>query len=193
MSTQKDNSRLNMSEMCLGKAVLQSYPRRIIFELTNSCNINCAICGRNYAEFSSSQLTINQFLWFKELFHIIEEVALMGWGEPTIHPDFMKMLKILDQTPVRKYFCTNGMLLGELENAIFEYHVDLVSISINGASAKLNNRLRNGSDLDKIINYVKNISSRKKDNCSQWPRLSFVYCLMKSNLHELIPCIVLAQ
>jgi MoaA/NifB/PqqE/SkfB family radical SAM enzyme len=151
------------------------------------------MCGRNYAEFSPSYLTINQFLWFKDLFHTVEEVTLMGWGEPTIHPDFMKMLEILDQTPARKYFCTNGMFLDKLEDAIFEYHVDLIAISINGATAKTNNRLRKGSDLDKIVDYIKSIVSRRKTICSQWPHLSFVYCLMKSNLHELLPCIVLAQ
>ena len=192
-SIQEDNSRLNMSERDRGKTVLQSYPRRIAFELTNSCNINCVMCGRNYAKISPAQLTIDQFLWFKDLFHIVEEVTLMGWGEPTIHPDFVKMLKILDQTPVRKYFSTNGMLLDELEDAIFNYHVDFIAVSINGATAKTNNQLRRGSDLDKIINGIKSIVSRKKDICSQWPQLSFVYCLMKTNLHELLSCIVLAH
>jgi len=190
---QENNSRLNMSERDLGKSILQSYPRRIAFELTNSCNINCVMCGRNYTETSPVQLTMDQFLWFKDLFHIVEEVTLMGWGEPTIHPDFVEMLKILDQFSTRKYFCTNGMLLDELKSAIFEYHVDFITVSINGATTKTNNRLRRGSDLDKIVNYIKNIVSRKKNTCSQWPQLSFNYCLMKSNLHELLPCIVLAQ
>jgi radical SAM protein with 4Fe4S-binding SPASM domain len=192
-AAQEYNSSLNKSELHLGKSLLQSYPRRIVFELTNSCNLSCVMCGRNYAEFSPSQLTINQFLWFKDLFHTIEEVTLMGWGEPTIHPDFSNMLKILDQYSVRKYLCTNGMLLGELEDAIFEHHVDLIAVSINGATAKTNNHLRIGSDLEKIVKYVKNITTRKKDRGSQWPHISFIYCLMKSNLHELLPCIVLAQ
>jgi radical SAM protein with 4Fe4S-binding SPASM domain len=151
------------------------------------------MCGRNYADFSQSQLSLNQFLWFKDLFHVIEEVTLMGWGEPTIHPDFVKMLKNLDHFPVRKYFCTNGMLLDELEDAVFDHHVDLIAVSINGATAKINNYLRKGSDLNKIVNCIKRIDSRKKGVRSQWPRLSFVYCLMKSNLYELLSCIVLAQ
>ncbi|MCL2173390.1 MAG: radical SAM protein, partial [Candidatus Bathyarchaeota archaeon] len=192
-ATQENNTRINKIELCMGKTILQSYPRRIVFELTNSCNIKCVMCRRNYTKFPSSQLTLNQFLWFKDLFHIVEEVTLMGMGEPTIHPDFSKMLKLLDQTPVRKYFCTNGMLLGELEDTIFKYHVDLIAISINGASAKTNNYLRTGSDLEKIANYIKSIGSRKKNIRSQWPHMSFIYCLMKSNLHELLPCITLAQ
>ena len=36
------------------------------------------------------------------------------WGEPTVHPDFVKFLQWAYETGMRKYFCTNGMRLEQL-------------------------------------------------------------------------------
>lgn len=53
----------------------------------------------------------------------------MGWGEPTIYPHFKEMLETIDRHSVRKYFCTNGMRLKQLKNAIFDHHVDVFAVS----------------------------------------------------------------
>ena len=37
---QRNNSKLNIKEMEEGKIVLNSYPRRLVLELTNACNLN---------------------------------------------------------------------------------------------------------------------------------------------------------
>ena len=44
---QKENTELNIKEMEAGKTILESYPRRLVLELTNACNLNCIMCGRN--------------------------------------------------------------------------------------------------------------------------------------------------
>ena len=44
---QQNNSNKNMEELEVGKTILESYPRRLVFELTNACNLNCIMCGRN--------------------------------------------------------------------------------------------------------------------------------------------------
>ena len=49
--TQKNNSEKNIAELEAGKIVLESYPRRLVFELTNACNLNCVMCGRSAADF----------------------------------------------------------------------------------------------------------------------------------------------
>ena len=38
---QQLNSVTNMEEMEKGEIILKSYPRRLVFELTNACNLNC--------------------------------------------------------------------------------------------------------------------------------------------------------
>ncbi len=58
---QKENSTLNLQEIEQGEIVLNSYPRRLVFELTNACNLNCVICGRNAADFKPTVFDMEVF------------------------------------------------------------------------------------------------------------------------------------
>ena len=116
---QKENTDLNLKEIDENKVVLDSYPRRLVLELTNACNLNCVMCGRNAADFKFTSFNMDIFRSLEPLFDTIEEVTLMGWGEPTIHPNFLEMLETINKHSARKYFCTNGMTLDKIKNAIF--------------------------------------------------------------------------
>jgi len=182
---QNENSNLNIQELSEEKIELQSYPRRLVFELTNVCNLNCIMCGRNDAYFKPTIFDINWINKFDGALKKVEEVTLMGWGEPTMHPKFVEILEYLNKYNVRKYFCTNGMKLGELKNAIFDNKVDIIAISIDGADAETNDTIRKGSDFNKIIDYLKDIVDEKKKRNINYPYMNFVFTAMKSNINEL--------
>lgn len=189
---QKENSALNIEEIDNGVEVLKSLPRRLVFELTNACNLNCMMCGRNAADFKATMFSMDWFRYFESMFDMVEEVTLMGWGEPTMHPDFIEMLRIIDQHDARKYFCTNGMRLDKIRDAIFDYHVDVFAVSLDGVRAETNNRIRRGSDIDKITKELKEIERMKKERGLKYPWINFVFCAMKSNLYELPDLVRLA-
>lgn len=189
---QKKNSELNLAEIDEGKTVLQSYPRRLVLELTNACNLNCVMCGRNAADFQLTRFDMDVFCSLEPLMDTIEEVTLMGWGEPTVHPDFVKMLRIIDGYSARKYFCTNGMNLAKIREAIFDYHVDVFAVSLDGATQETNGRIRRGSDLNRIKENLKAIVAEKKRRGMKYPWINFVFCAMRSNLHELPALVRLA-
>lgn len=182
---QKKNSKLNIKEMNEGAVLLKSLPRRIVFELTNDCNLNCIMCGRSVVDFQTNYLSFEDFSWFEPLFDTIEEVTLMGWGEPTMHPNFADMLRILDKYNVRKYFCTNGMNLDNIKDMLFDYNVDLMAISVSGSTAETNNRISKGSDFNQKVASLRAIVSLRNEKQRKWPYISFVFCAMKSNLNEL--------
>lgn len=189
---QKKNSDLNIKELESGKTILESYPRRIVFELTNACNLNCVMCGRNAADFKPTVMDMDVFHSFEPLMDIVEEVTLMGWGEPTIHPHFIEMLETVNKHSARKYFCTNGMNLSKITDAIFENKVDVFAVSLDGAKSETNSRIRRGSDLDKISKDLKTIVKIKKENNLKYPWINFVFCAMKSNIKELPDLVRLA-
>lgn len=190
---QKDNSNLNIKELSEGKLELQSYPRRLVFELTNACNLNCVMCGRNDAYFKPTVFNIDWINKFNDILNKVEEVTLMGWGEPTMHPQFINILKKLNQYNVRKYFCTNGMKLGELRESIFENKVDIIAISLDGANEETNNKIRKGSDFNEIIGYLKDIVEEKKKRNVNYPYMNFVITAMKSNFHQIPDMVKLAH
>ena len=190
---QEENSNLNLKEIDDNSIILKSYPRRIVLELTNACNLNCLMCGRNAANFQLTSFNFETFKNLEPLFDIVEEVTLMGWGEPTIHPHFLDMLKIINNHSARKYFCSNGMTLDIIKDAIFDYKVDVFAISIDGSTKESNNKIRRGSDLDKITYNLKEIVKIKKERNLSYPYINFVFCAMKSNIEELPNVIKLAS
>lgn len=189
---QQKNSDLNIKEIDEGKEVLSSYPRRLVLELTNACNLNCIMCGRNAADFKLTTFDMDVFRSFEPIMDTIEEVTLMGWGEPTIHPHFNEMLEIIDKHSARKYFCTNGMNLKNIKESLFKYNVDVFGVSVDGATFETNARIRRGSDLNVIKNDLKDIVEEKKKRGLKYPWINFVFCAMKSNLHELPDLVRLA-
>ena len=112
---QRLNTELNLQEIDRRETILKSLPRRLVFELTNACNLNCVMCGRNAADFKPTMFNMDWFRYFEPMLDTVEEVTLMGWGEPTMHPNFEEMLSIIDKHSARKYFCTNGMKLDKLK------------------------------------------------------------------------------
>jgi radical SAM protein with 4Fe4S-binding SPASM domain len=189
---QKINSLINLSELDEQREVLKSYPRRLVFELTNVCNLNCIMCGRNAAKFTPTFFRTDTFLKFEPLMDYVEEVTLMGWGEPTIHPDFIKMLEIIDRHGARKYFCTNGMNIRHIREAVFKHRVDVFAVSLDGATRRTNARIRRGSDLHAIISELSDIIRERDCSGLDYPYINLVFCAMKSNIAELPDLVRLA-
>lgn len=189
---QQKNTDLNIKELESGETILKSYPRRLVFELTNACNLNCVMCGRNAADFKPTVFDMDVFRSFEPLMDTVEEVTLMGWGEPTIHPHFNEMLEIINRHSARKYFCSNGMNLKKIKDAIFDYKVDVFAVSLDGATDETNSRIRRGSKIDVITEDLKDIVRIKKERGLKYPWINFVFCAMKSNIHELPDLVRLA-
>ncbi len=192
--TRQKNSELNHLELLKGKRVLKSYPRRIVFELTNRCNFRCIMCGRGAADFQTHDIPLSIIRQFEPYFPYIEEVTLHGWGEGTIHPKFIKILDLLNRSPqLRKYFVTNGSTLAKITHAIFDYHVDVFAISLDGATAATNNFIRRGGDFDREIASLKKLLAEKERRNFDYPYINFVFTAIRSNIHELPDMINLAR
>lgn len=91
---QKKNTELNLNEIRENKTILESYPRRLVFELTNACNLNCIMCGRNAADFKLTSFDMDIFRSFEPMMDTIEEVTLMGWGSLPYILILMKCLRL---------------------------------------------------------------------------------------------------
>lgn len=190
----EQNSKLNYEECIRECAQCKSYPRRVVLELTNACNMNCIMCGRNDVKFTPTFFDFAMLKPLKKILPYVEEVTLMGWGEPTLHPRFADILRFLaEYKDLRIYFCTNGMLLKSLFNDIFDNKVDIIAVSLDGAHAEINNRIRRGSDFNFICDCLRNIVSYKRNNNLSYPYMNFVLTAMKSNLHEIPDMIRLAS
>lgn len=187
------NSNLNIEEARNGVARLESYPRRVVLELTNACNFNCIMCGRNNEKFKPNFLDPSYIDYLAEVLNHAEEVTLFGRGEPTIHPQFKEILKKLKEWPVRKYFVTNGSTLGDIKGVLFDCKVDIMAVSVDGATPATNDRIRRNSDFNYIIKNLKDVVKLRNRTGSKFPYINFVFTMMKSNISELVPLVKLAS
>ena len=188
-----ENSKKNIQEMEKKELVLNSFPQRFVFELTNTCNLKCEMCGRNSVAFKPTKFNTEWLSKFDKPAKYVEEVTLMGWGEPTMHPQFVEFLDWANKYGLRKYFCTNGMRLDDLADVIFEKEVDVIAISLDGSNSLLNDSIRRGANFNKIMNGINKIIELKKQNKTTWPYMNSVTTLSIKNLRELPKIIELAS
>jgi radical SAM protein with 4Fe4S-binding SPASM domain len=189
---QNENSLKNIEEGNQGVQEMSSYPRRIVVELTNRCNLNCIMCGRTGRHFEKFNFDREWFKVLEPAFVHTEEIVLHGWGEPLVYKGFSDLLEYLDQFPMRKYFCTNGMLLKNFKEDIFKYHVDILAISMDGAKKATNDRIRAGGNQKLILDNVREIVQYKKEHNLDYPHMNFVFTAMTDNIDELPDMIDLA-
>lgn len=191
---QAANSSLNHLECEAGMTVLRSYPRRIVLELTNKCNFQCVMCGREAADFHVSDLPFHTVKACGPIFRHAEEVTLFGWGEGTLHPRFRDILGFLDAFPLlRKYFVTNGSTIPRIMDAVFDFHVDLIAVSIDGATPERNDAIRRGGDLKREMDSLRRLVGEKLRRGLPYPYINFVFTAMASNIHELPMMVELAR
>ena len=165
-------------------------------ETTTHCNSDCIYCPH----------TIQHSLWEKrhmsiELFDRIvpylkytDLIYLQGWGEPLLNPHIFELIETGKKLGKRVGFTTNGMLLTEKSiGKLLDLGLDIISISLAGATALTHNRIRRGTDFEKIITNLKRLSRIKSEKKSTKPAVHLSYLMLKSNVHELKKIISLAR
>ncbi len=190
---QAQNSGTNLQELKEGLTTLSSKPRRLVLELTNVCNFNCITCGRSSKPSSQHFLDMKDLAALTPFFPYLEEVTLFGWGEGTLHPQFTDIVDLFSKNSTRIYFVTNGSTLNQLQDLIINTPSLIMGISLDGFTAKTNDRIRQGSDFNKIIYDLQNIVRIKKERHLSSPYINVVMTLMRSNIDELPGMINLAH
>ncbi|RLI95745.1 MAG: hypothetical protein DRO99_05420, partial [Candidatus Aenigmatarchaeota archaeon] len=106
------------------------FPLGIGWELTYSCNSNCAYCRTN--KIKTKQLGKEQ------VFNIIDELKEMGCqlitytgGECTLHPDFEDIVRYTSEKDISCHVVTNGRLVPEKSDT-FKRYVDNVQLTLDG-------------------------------------------------------------
>lgn len=181
---QRQNVLQNTKEMQEGDVHLASLPQRLVFELTNACNLACIMCGRSAKAVQNTYFDLEWLKTFEPVFNRVSEVTLFGWGEPTLHPQFRHILEYLAGFSIKKYVLTNGVLLHRFADVIVNT-VDILALSLDGATAATNDSIRRGARLEAIIQSLRSIVAQRNASDRKRPHINLVMTLMKQNLHEL--------
>lgn len=149
-------------------------PIFIKWEITNKCDLRCKFCfKKNYSDFCDNT---------DKILNIIKEikpysVTLLG-GEPTLHKDFLKIIKFLENNHIYHNFSTNGYSLYKKDN-ILNYlekdnYLSTIQVSMESPDELKNDSLRGHNSFKNAILTIEELVNRnisievgtiiKKDN-----------------------------
>jgi MoaA/NifB/PqqE/SkfB family radical SAM enzyme len=160
-------------------------------DIINKCNLRCIMC--HYADekvFSRpvKKLTVDQFEdFFRDLSPFVRTVVLSCADEPLVSNHFPAFLShIAENYPhVEIEFCTNAMLMtGPVRRLIIESGVTGLMVSLDGVRKDTVERIRTGSNYERIISHVLALNHLKKTLSHPFPVLMLDFVMMTSNIHE---------
>ncbi len=161
------------------------YPREIILETTNHCNLRCRFCHfhaeRSFQKRPKGFLSPN--IWEK-VFADIESwspktegvtLCLHGAGEPLLHPHLREILQAARKIPgVKLGFMTNAMLLDEAwTKFLVSLPLDWLWFSVDGARPETNDFFRRGARLSIIEKNIRRLIKEKEKRGQEIPQLFF--------------------
>ena len=169
------------------------------FALTNTCNLQCAMCNGNWSSAIRSQREGRPRLdvvygdaFFAELAEFLphlDEARFLG-GEPFLGTEPLRVMEMLAGLPrrARVTITTNGTIFTPRVERILEQLRPEVVVSIDGASSATFDRIRVGARFDDVLQNLDRFRAVLGDE-----KVSITHCLMPDNWHEFPDLLELAE
>ncbi len=174
-----------------GQTKLEHRPILAQLEICNVCNIRCRMCALTLDPHFKSTGVSRRMMSFEtvekmaEFWPTVTKCYLMGLGEPTMNPDFVRIVEYLKGFNIVLSFNTNGMLVDEaMAQRFVDLGVDNITFSIDGATAETYNFIRVGSEFDTMMTNIRRLSRLKQEARAKLPNLIFANVLMSDNMRE---------
>ncbi len=163
-SRQRTQVLLNRFERTTGRTSLLSGPRMLDLVPTHRCNLRCVGCV-HYKHDGPYDLELDAF------HRILDESApwvvqyqLCSLGEPFMNKDVPEMLALAARRGIGSNVMTNGTLITpELADFLMgTARIDILTFSIDGATAETCERLRRGLVFDDLLKAVAGVADAKR-------------------------------
>ncbi|MBN2139899.1 MAG: radical SAM protein [Desulfovibrionaceae bacterium] len=172
-----------------------SLPVMMDVEPDSRCNFRCIMCARAKEGVRSKdkpRLTFDEFRRFMDTNPQFVEVKVQGVGEPLLNPDLFDMISYAISRDTWVRTTVNGSLLHKDENykRLIDSGIGEVQTSFDGATKEVFERIRVGSDFERIVANLKlmneYVATKDRDYTRMW------VLLQNNNRHQLLDFIELA-
>ena len=139
------------------------YPPYLLIEPVSTCNLRCPFCFQTDKSFTKKPyMGVIDFDFFKKIIDQADKletgaITIASRGEPTMHKQYIEMLEYINQKEniFEIKTNTNGTYLTEkMCHAIFKNNVTQIVISSDHYIKKDYERLRLGSNFEKVVKNV---------------------------------------
>lgn len=161
-------------------------------EVTSRCNLKCVMCPVTVLaeHWPARDMAWETFERAAQAFGRTKWVYLQGWGEPLLHRRIFDMIGRAKQSGCRVGFTTNGTrLTPETGVRLLDAGLDLLAVSIAGASAATHEAIRVGSDFAKLLANLRGFLRQRR---GAGPKVEIFYLMTPANLAELPSAVELA-
>ncbi len=191
-----ENERQCVENFQNGLTAIDNLPVIIIASVAFGCNLRCKMCylqsNHELAYDGSRERRAMSEVTFAEvlkLFPKVQDALMTVEGEILLHKNwYRRWLKEIEPYPnIKLSFQTNGMLMNEddVDEIMNNPRIVHIAFSVDGATAPVNDSIRCGSSLEKIVNNISMLIKAKQKLNRYLPNIHTHFVMMKDNIHEL--------
>jgi MoaA/NifB/PqqE/SkfB family radical SAM enzyme len=162
---------------------------KVYVEPTVACNLDCITCFRNEWENPMGQMsdaTFGSILDGLKALDPVPDVYFGGIGEPLHHPMTPAWVGQAKALGASVELITNGTTLTEeVSRQLIEAGLDLLWVSIDGASPETFADVRVGANLPQVIENLKRFSRARPAAHHPKPEIGIAFLAMKRNIADL--------
>lgn len=176
-----------------GKVVLRKlnkfnlfYPIFIEIEITTRCNLKCIICEHTYWREPNKDMSFEQFKKIINQFPFLCWIGLTGIGESFLNKDFIKMLEYVKKKKIYiELYDSFYFIEKNIADELIKLKIDRILASIDAAKKETYEKIRKGSNFEKVINNIHYLFKKKKQTNSKYPKIGFHFIINKLNYQEI--------
>ncbi len=162
---------------------------KVYIEPTVACNLDCITCFRNAWDQPLGRMTEETF---EHIFAGLKEMAPVpsvyfgGIGEPLFHQKTMEWIRRVKGLGTKVELITNGTILNEKKcQQLIDAGLDVLWVSLDGATADSFADVRMGAELSAIIDNLKRLFKMRKGGHFPRPEIGVAFVAMKRNIADL--------
>ena len=162
---------------------------KVYVEPTVACNIDCITCFRNAwdeVDGRMSDETFDRIFDCLRALDPIPDVYFGGVGEPLFHPRTVDWIAQIKALGAKVEMITNGTILNEKKaRQIIDAGLDVLWVSIDGATPESYADVRLGAELPSVIENVSRFRKMRKGSHYPRPEIGVAFVAMKRNIADL--------
>ncbi|HLP62402.1 MAG TPA: radical SAM protein, partial [Candidatus Deferrimicrobium sp.] len=142
-------------------AAFASAPRRVYWELTRACGLNCRSCFNRFSTDREEMGTEEIMNIAGQLYRAgVYEIRCTG-GEPTLRPDFFEIAAELGKMGFYLSMGTNGMYDRETLQKVSASPLHWIILSLDGSTAEVHDLIRGYGCFQRALNTLEQLAGKK--------------------------------
>ncbi len=136
--------------------------RRLHISFGEACNIRCIMCSHPLRHLENPLVLEADTVVRNVDITPFREIVIQG-GEPLFVKQCLKYMKFLEDIGKRYTLLTNGLLINEKMAYRLAEHASVISISINGGSKVMHEKINFGSTFERVLHNIQLLISARRD------------------------------